>query len=200
MKIVKNLILISAPSGSGKTTLCKALQKEFPQLNWSISYTTRKIRKMEKNGVDYQFISKLEFKNLINQSFFAEWEKVHGFYYGTSKKAIDRIIQNNEMLLIEMDVKGALSIKKLYPNKTFSIFISPPSIEHLRKRLQKRGTDSNYRINIRLQRFKEEMKYVSRFDLNLLNDRLSVAKKQLIETILTIKKGENDGIKNNTIS
>ena len=200
MKIVKNLILISAPSGSGKTTLCKALQKEFPQLNWSISYTTRKIRKMEKNGVDYQFISKLEFKNLINQSFFAEWEKVHGFYYGTSKEAIDRIIHNNEMLLIEMDVKGALSIKKLYPNKTFSIFISPPSIEHLRKRLQKRGTDSNYRINIRLHRFKEEMKYVSRFDLNLLNDSLPVAKKKLVETILTIKKGENDGIKNNTIS
>ena len=154
---------------------------------------------MEKNGVDYQFVSKLKFKNLINQSFFAEWEKVHGFYYGTSKESIDKIIHNNEMLLLEMDVKGALSIKKLYPNKTFSIFISPPSIEHLRKRLQKRGTDSKYRINIRLQRFKEEMKYVSRFDLNLLNDHLPVAKKQLIETILKIKKGDYNGIKNNTI-
>ena len=78
---------------------------------------------MEKNGVDYQFISKLEFKDLINQSFFAEWEKVHGFYYGTSKKVIDKIIHNNEMLLMEMDVQGALSIKELYPNKTFSIFV-----------------------------------------------------------------------------
>ena len=142
---------------------------------------------MEKNGVDYQFISKLAFKELINQSFFAEWEKVHGFYYGTSKRVIDRIIHNNEMLLLEMDVKGALSIKKLYPNKTFSIFISPPSIEHLRKRLQKRGTDSKYRINIRLQRFKEEMKYVSKFDFNLLNDDLAKAKDQLLDIILKIK-------------
>ena len=104
------------------------------------------------------------------------------------------------MLLLEMDVKGALSIKKLYPNKTFSIFISPPSIEHLRKRLQKRGTDSKYRINIRLKRFKEEMKYVSKFDLNLLNDHLEKAKIQLIDTIVEIKKGVDNGIKNNTIS
>ena len=197
---MKNLILISAPSGSGKTTLCKALQNEVPQLKWSISYTTRKIRKMEKNGDDYHFISELEFKNLVNQSFFAEWEKVHGCYYGTSKKSIDKIIYNNEMLLLEIDVKGALSIKKLYPNKTFSIFISPPSIEHLRKRLQKRGTDSKYRINIRLQRFKEEMKYVSRFDFNLLNDDLAKAKDQLLNIILKIKKGDNNGIKDNTIS
>ena len=99
-----------------------------------------------------------------------------------------------------MDVKGALTIKKLYPNKTFSIFITPPSIEHLRKRLQKRGTDSKYRINIRLQRFKEEMKYVNRFDYNLLNDDFEKAKNQLLDIILKIKKGENNGIKNNTIS
>tara|TARA_B100001248_G_C27398634_1_gene467877 strand:+ start:6119 stop:6712 length:594 start_codon:yes stop_codon:yes gene_type:complete len=197
---VKNLILISAPSGSGKTTLCKAIQSAIPEINWSISYTTRKIRKMEKNGDDYHFISELKFRDLINRSFFAEWEKVHGCYYGTSKKSIDKIICSNEMLLLEMDVKGALSIKKLYPNKTFSIFISPPSIEHLRKRLQKRGTDSKYRINIRLQRFKEEMKYVRKFDLNLFNDHLEKAKKQLIDIIFKIKKGENNGIKNSTIS
>jgi len=196
---MKNLIIISAPSGAGKTTLCKSIQAEVPQIKWSVSYTTRKIRKMEKTGIDYHFISESTFKKLADKSFFAEWEKVHGFYYGTSKKAIDKIIHNNEMLLLEMDVKGALAIKKLYPNKTFSIFISPPSIEHLRKRLQKRGTDSKYRINIRLQRFKEEMKYVSRFDLNLLNDHLAIAKKQLIYTILKIKKGEYNGIKNNTI-
>jgi len=99
----------------------------------------------------------------------------------------------NEMLLLEMDVKGALSIKKLYPNKTFSIFITPPSIEHLRNRLQKRGTDSKDRINIRLQRFKEEMKYVSRFDFNLLNDNLKMAKNQLLNIIFKIKKGEKYG-------
>ena len=197
---MKNLIIISAPSGAGKTTLCRALQEKFTQINWSISYTTREIRKMEKNGADYHFITELDFKKRIDQSFFAEWEKVHGFYYGTSKNTIEEIIKNDEMLLLEMDVKGALAIKKLYPNKTYSIFVSPPDIGHLRKRLQKRGTDSKYRINIRLQRFKEEMKYISKFDLNILNDDLENAKKQLLNIILKIKKGENNGIKNNTVS
>lgn len=197
---MKNLIIISAPSGAGKTTLCRSIQAEVPQIKWSVSYTTRKIRKIEKNGLDYQFISELTFKKLIDKSFFAEWENVHGFYYGTSKDLISKIIENNEMLLLEMDVKGALSIKKLYPNKTFSIFITPPSIDHLRKRLQKRGADSKYRINIRLRRFKEEMKYVSRFDFNLLNDDLEKAKDQLLDIILKIKKGDNNGVKNNTIS
>ena len=187
---MKNLIIISAPSGAGKTTLCKALQKQFPNVKWSVSYTTRKIRKMEKNGEDYHFISDTSFKRLIKQSFFAEWERVHGFYYGTSKKTIDYIIKNNDILLLEMDVKGALSIKKLYPDKTFSIFITPPSIDHLRKRLQNRGTDSKDRINIRLKRFKEEMKYVSRFDFNLLNDEYQLAKDQLMSIILEMKKGE----------
>tara|TARA_B100000989_G_scaffold266468_1_gene219948 strand:+ start:483 stop:1046 length:564 start_codon:yes stop_codon:yes gene_type:complete len=187
---MKNLIIISAPSGAGKTTLCKSIQAEVPQIKWSVSYTTRKIRKMEKTGIDYHFISESTFKKLADKSFFAEWEKVHGFYYGTSKDFINNVIRNNEMLLLEMDVKGALSIKKLYPNKTFSIFITPPSVDHLRKRLQKRGTDSKYRINIRLQRFKEEMKYISKFDLNLLNDDLAKAKDQLLNTILKIKKGD----------
>ena len=197
---MKNLIIISAPSGAGKTTLCRSIQAEVSQIQWSVSFTTRKIRKMEKNGIDYQFISDFTFRKLINQSFFAEWEKVHGFFYGTSKDSIKQTIENDTMLLLEMDVKGALSIKKLYPNKTFSIFITPPSIDHLRKRLQKRGADSKYRINIRLRRFKEEMKYVSRFDFNLLNDDLEKAKDQLLDIILKIKKGDNNGVKNNTIS
>ena len=190
---MKNLIIISAPSGSGKTTLCKALQSEFPDIKWSISYTTRKRRDTEKNEIDYHFISNIGFKKLIDEYYFAEWEEVHGFYYGTSKKSIEEAIMKNEMLLLEMDVKGALSIKKLYPNKTFSIFITPPSIEHLRNRLQKRGTDSKNRINIRLQRFKEEMKYVSRFDFNLLNNNLKIAKNQLLNIIFEIKKGEKYG-------
>ena len=187
---MKNLIIISAPSGAGKTTLCKALQSQFSDIKWSVSYTTRNRRKTEKNGIDYKFISNIEFKNLIDISYFAEWEEVHGFYYGTSKISLEDTIKKNEMLLLEMDVKGALAIKKLYPNKTFSIFITPPSIDHLRNRLQKRGTDSKDRINIRLRRFKEEMKYVSRFDFNLLNDEYKLAKNQLMSIILEMKKGE----------
>ena len=88
-----NLIIISAPSGSGKTTLCRSIQAEISKIKWSVSFTTREIRKMEKNGIDYQFISESTFRKLIDQSFFVEWEKVHGFYYGTSKKSITNTIR-----------------------------------------------------------------------------------------------------------
>ena len=178
----------------------QVIQAEIPKIKWSLSFTTRKKGKWKKMVLITSLFRNQLLKNLIDNSFFAEWEKVHGFYYGTSKDSIDNIIKKNEMLLLEMDVKGALSIKKLYPNKTFSIFITPPSVDHLRKRLQKRGTDSKYRINIRLQRFKEEMKYVSKFDFKLLNDDLAKAKDQLLDIILKIKKGDSNGFKNNTIS
>ena len=106
---MKNLITISAPSGAGKTTLCRSIQAQVPQIKWSVSYTTRKKRKIEKNGVDYQFISESTFKKLIDNSFFAEWEKVHGFYYGTSKDSINNIIKKDEMLLSEFRNEFKLS-------------------------------------------------------------------------------------------
>ena len=190
---MKNLITISAPSGTGKTTLCKALQNQFPDLKWSISYTTRTKRNTEQDGIDYYFISENKFKELIDKGYFIEWEKVHGNFYGTSKETVlDTIIKKN-ILLIEMDVKGALLIKKLYPNNTFSIFIIPPSVNHLRNRLIKRGTDSIERINIRLQRFQKEMEYIDKFDQTLINKDLKLAKNQLIKIINNIKKGERNG-------
>ena len=188
-----NLITISAPSGTGKTTLCKALQNQFPDLKWSISYTTRTKRNTEQDGIDYYFISENKFKELIDKGYFIEWEKVHGNFYGTSKETVlDTIIKKN-ILLIEMDVKGALLIKKLYPNNTFSIFIIPPSVNHLRNRLIKRGTDSIERINIRLQRFQKEMEYIDKFDQTLINKDLKLAKNQLVNIINKIKKGERNG-------
>ncbi len=190
---MKNLITISAPSGTGKTTLCKALQNQFPDLKWSISYTTRTKRNTEQDGIDYYFISENKFKELIDKGYFIEWEKVHGNFYGTSKETVlDTIIKKN-ILLIEMDVKGALLIKKLYPNNTFSIFIIPPSVNHLRNRLIKRGTDSIERINIRLQRFQKEMEYIDKFDQTLINKDLKLAKNQLVNIINKIKKGERNG-------
>ncbi|MBA65921.1 MAG: guanylate kinase [Candidatus Marinimicrobia bacterium] len=190
---MKNLITISAPSGTGKTTLCKALQDKFPDIKWSISYTTRKKRNTEEDGIDYYFILENKFKELIDEGYFLEWEKVHGNFYGTSKETVlDTIIKKN-ILLIEMDVKGALLIKKLYPNNTFSIFIIPPSVNHLRNRLIKRGTDSIERINIRLQRFQKEMEYIDKFDQTLINKDLKLAKNQLIKIINNIKKGERNG-------
>jgi len=188
-----NFITISAPSGSGKTTLCKALQQVEPEIEWSISYTTRERRSIEENGVDYFFISEEEFEDLIVQGHFVEWQNVHGFYYGTSVSNLENAIKNDKIMLIEMDVKGSMSIKKLFPDKTFSIFIMPPSISQLRERLRSRGTDSERRINIRLKRFQEEMEFREKFDYVMINEDLDLAKIELQKTINKLKKGVTSG-------
>ena len=188
-----NFITISAPSGSGKTTLCKALQLVEPQIEWSISYTTREKRSIEENGVDYFFISEQEFEELIIQGHFVEWQNVHGFYYGTSVSNLENAIKNDKIMLIEMDVKGSMSIKKLFPDQTFSIFIMPPGISQLRERLRSRGTDSEKRINIRLKRFQEEMEFREKFDYVMINEDLDLAKIELQKTINKLKKGVTSG-------
>ena len=188
-----NFITISAPSGSGKTTLCKALQLVEPEIEWSISYTTREKRSIEEDGVDYFFISEKEFEDLIIQGHFVEWQNVHGFYYGTSLSNLENAIKNDKIMLIEMDVKGSMSIKKLFPDQTFSIFIMPPSITHLRERLRSRGTDSENRINIRLKRFQEEMEFREKFDYVMINEDLELAKIELQKTINKLKQGVTSG-------
>jgi len=188
-----NFITISAPSGSGKTTLCKALQLVEPEIEWSISYTTREKRSIEENGVDYFFISEEEFEDLIIQGHFVEWQNVHGFYYGTSVSNLENAIENDKIMLIEMDVKGSMSIKKLFPDQTFSIFIMPPSISQLRERLRSRGTESEKRINIRLKRFQEEMEFREKFDYVMINEDLDLAKIELQKTINKLKQGVTSG-------
>ena len=188
-----NFITISAPSGSGKTTLCKALQLVEPEIEWSISYTTREKRSIEENGVDYFFISEEEFEDLIIQGHFVEWQNVHGFYYGTSVSNLENAIKNDKIMLIEMDVKGSMSIKELFPDQTFSIFIMPPSISKLRERLRSRGTDSERRINIRLKRFQEEMEFREKFDYVMINEDLDLAKIELQKTINKLNKGVTSG-------
>ena len=188
-----NFVTISAPSGSGKTTLCKALQLVEPHFEWSISYTTRKRRDIEEDGVDYHFITSDEFEDLILKEHFVEWENVHGQYYGTALNSLNDAIKRHKTLLLEMDVKGSMSIKKLYPEKTFSIFIIPPSIEHLRDRLKKRGTDSEKRIEIRLNRFKEEMEFQNKFDYVMINENLELAKIELQNKVKRLKQGERSG-------
>ena len=197
---MKNFITISAPSGSGKTTLCKAIQKMKPEIKWSISYTTRTKRNIEKDGVDYHFISLSKFKNLMRKDYFIEWESVHGFYYGTAKKTLDDAVENCKTLLMELDVKGSMKIMKLFPDKTFSIFIMPPSLEHLRKRLENRGTDSKDRIEIRLKRFTKEIGFKDKFDHVIVNKNLKKAELELIDLLDKKIKGVTDGIKNYTIS
>ena len=188
-----NLITISAPSGSGKTTLCKALQKVIPEIEWSTSYTTREQRSIEFDGVDYHFISHNEFEDLILKQDLAEWENVHGYYYGTPKSTLENAINKDKTVLLEMDVKGAIRIKGLYPENSFSIFIIPPSVGHLRERLKKRGTDSEKRIEIRLQRFQQEMGYKDRFDHVMINEDLNVATQELINVVNELKEGVLNG-------
>ena len=144
---MKNLIIVSAPSGTGKTTICKVLQERDKTINFSVSCTTRKPRAGEKDGVDYKFIDDKKFKDGIDNSSFAEWEKIHGNnYYGTLVSTLSDAVFHKQLLLLELDVKGAMAIKNLYPNNAISIFIEPPSLKELKSRLENRGTESNDNI------------------------------------------------------
>lgn len=179
-----NFIVISAPSGTGKTTLCRELQKRRPDFEFSVSCTTRPQRTNEENGRDYHFISRPDFEQRIKTGDFAEYEEVHGsFYYGTLKSTLDSAIAHDRIFLLEVDVKGAMSIKKLYPERTLAIFVTPPTEEDLRRRLNRRGTDSPERIEKRLERIKEEMTYKALFDHHIVNDELSRATDELIAII-----------------
>lgn len=186
---MKNLICVSAPSGSGKTTLCKHVRELKRELIWSISYTTRSPRPNEVNGEDYNFVSQQEFISLKDNGRFAEWENVHGQYYGTIKSELDKAILNDKIVLLELDVNGTTAIQKLYPKHSYSIFIVPPSVDHLRVRLIKRGSETNESIEKRLDRFNEEMDYKDRFDTLLINDNIQVAIKDFIMIINKLTKG-----------
>ena len=191
---MKNFIVISAPSGTGKTTLCRKLQERISDLEFSISCTTRPKRSNETDGHDYHFISREEFEHKLAEDAFAEHEEVHGnFFYGTLTETLEEARKNNAQILLEVDVKGAISIKSLYPEETVTIFISPPSEDHLRKRLEKRGTDSPQRIEKRLERIREEYPYRERFDHQVINDDLDKAVNDLIELIINRTKGVSDG-------
>ena len=183
-----NFITISAPSGSGKTTLCKALQIVEPDIQWSISYTTREKRDIEEDGIDYHFISSDKFEDFIINGYFIEWENVHGDYYGTPKTKLNNSIKSKEIVLLELDVNGTTSIQKLYPDHSYSIFIVPPSIEHLRERLKNRGSETDKIIEKRLTRFNEEMMYKDQFDTLLINDNIRVAINDFIMMINKITK------------
>ena len=186
---MKNLICISAPSGSGKTTLCKLVREIKPELIWSVSCTTRNPRKNENDGEDYNFISISKFESLIDNGQFAEWENVHGNYYGTLKSYLDSAIDKKQTLLLELDVNGTTSIQSLYPNNSHSIFIVPPNIDALRERLKHRGSESKYSIEKRLKRFKKEMAFKDRFDTLLINDNINVALNKFLQKLNEITKG-----------
>ena len=186
---MKNLVIITAPSGSGKTTLCKQILKKEDRVKFSISHTSRKMRQNEKNGIDYYFVTNEEFLDGIEKDEFIEWNYHFDCYYGTSKSQIKKSIDKKIPILLELDVKGALAIQKLYPDQTVSIFIEPPSINDLKIRLKKRGSDSDKIIAKRLQRIDFELSHKSNFDFTVVNDKLEVATNQILEIIKNETKG-----------
>jgi len=176
------LFVVSAPSGSGKTTIVRNTLKEIPNLEFSVSATTRKQRENEKEGIDYFFISEVEFERKIKNNEFIEWEQFYDYYYGTVKSHIDEKINNGNSVVLEVDVKGALSIKKAYADSVL-IFIMPPSIEVLKSRLIKRNTESEEDLVKRFERAEMELGYKDKFDYIVINEDLVYAKKRVLEIV-----------------
>ncbi len=171
------LLIISAPSGTGKSTIIGQLIKdESLRLEFSISATTRQPRKGEEHGTHYYFLTLDEFKNAIERNEFAEYEEVYeGRFYGTLKREIERIMDKGNNVVLDVDVKGALSVKKIYRDKALAIFIQPPSVEVLRQRLVNRATDSAEEIDRRIAKAEYEMSFAPQFDCKVVNDVLDKA-------------------------
>tara|TARA_B100001750_G_scaffold60359_1_gene47886 strand:+ start:475 stop:1050 length:576 start_codon:yes stop_codon:yes gene_type:complete len=186
---MRNLIAISAPSGTGKSTLCEEIRRKKPEIKFSVSCTTRPKRNYEKDGINYYFLTEDEFKSKIKNNELLEYEEVHGYYYGTLINTLKNAISSKELMLFDVDVNGAMSIKKKYPRNTLTVFILPPSIEDLKVRLINRGTDSRKIIKKRLERTNKEMKFKDKFDTFMINDDLSSAVKKLNEIITNQEKG-----------
>jgi guanylate kinase len=168
------LIVFSAPSGAGKTTIVKEILKEFPQIVFSISATTRPKRETESDGIEYFFLTEAEFRKKIENDDFIEWEKFYDYYYGTLKSFISGNIAARKPVLLELDVKGALTIKRLYPYAHL-IYISPPSFEELVKRLRQRNTESESDFLKRIDRAKMELSLKDQFDYIIENKELKTA-------------------------
>jgi len=176
------IIVISAPSGAGKTTICRELSKKLNKLSYSISCTTRPMRKGEKNGIDYYFLSDNEFKRTIKSGGFAEWATVHGYLYGTPKNRLNALLNKGFDVIMDIDVQGGLKIKKAYPEAVL-VFVMAPSIKELKKRLISRNKDGAAVIEKRLRNARKELKSLPRYEYLVINDKLSNAEDE-VEAII----------------
>ena len=180
------LLIFSAPSGSGKSTIVNFLMQEHPELNmhFSISCTTRAPRGTEKNGVEYFFLTPEEFKAKIAEDAFVEYEEVYtDRFYGTLKSQVENQINNGENVVFDVDVKGGCNLKKIFGSEALSVFVQPPSVEELRRRLVGRATDAPEVIEQRLAKAEEELTYAPKFDVIIVNDDLEIAKAEALNTI-----------------
>lgn len=183
------LIVISSPSGGGKTTIVRRILSEFPEIVFSVSATTRPKRPDEIDGVHYFFLSEKEFEEKIKNNEFIEWERFYDYYYGTLKTFVLDNIENGKTVLLEIDVKGALSVKKLFPDAIL-IFIDVPSFEELVNRLKKRRTESEADLQKRIDRAKMELSYKDKFDYIFINKDLEEVISQIKSLINEILKKE----------
>ena len=180
---VAKIFVISAPSGAGKSTLIVELLKLIPSLKKTVSYTTRVPRTGEQNGVDYNFVSENEFKQLEKQGKFIETAVVYGNLYGTSLEAINKSLLSSQFLIKDIDTQGALNLKKALKDKAILIFVEPPTLQELEKRLRERSTDSDAVIKGRLENAVKEMKESVKYDHTVVNDSLQHTVDELKEIV-----------------
>jgi len=178
------LLIFSAPSGAGKTTIVRYLMGEIPSLEFSISAASRKPRHGEKDGYDYYFMSATEFKEKIQENAFVEWEEVYkDHFYGTLHSEVERIRNGGKHVVFDVDVKGGVNIKKQFGDEALAVFVKPPSVEELKKRLLGRNTETEESLKKRLDRSVFELGFEDKFDVTLVNDNLDEAKAEAIKLV-----------------
>ena len=185
------IFVVSGPSGSGKTTISKEILKSIDDIKFSVSFTTREKRDDEINDTDYVFVSAEKFKNMIDNSEFAEWAEVHGNLYGTPIKQINESDRNGIDILLDIDVQGATKIKETF-NNCVSIFVVPPSIKELKERLIVRRSENDYDVEVRIKTSKNEIGQIINYDYIIINDN----KDKAIDLLLSIIKAERSKSKN----
>jgi guanylate kinase len=170
------LIILTAPSGAGKTSITRFLLNKYSQLAFSISAATREPRGAEKDGVDYYFMTVEEFQQKIQKNEFVEWEMVYeGKYYGTLKSELERIWKQNRIPILDIDVKGAIHVQDQFPDSCLSIFVEPPSVNELKKRLTSRGTETEESLQARVNKAAYELSFKHHFDVEIVNENLETA-------------------------
>jgi guanylate kinase len=178
------IVVLVAPSGAGKTTLAHMLLNDFEKLRFSVSATTRPPRKNERDGVDYHFLKPEAFEQAIQQGNFIEWEEFYGGKrYGTLKSEVDKQLDLGYFVLLDVEVNGAMNVKRLYDENCLSVFIKPPSMEILEQRLKNRRTEDQRSLQLRLERAKKEITFADKFDKVIINDDLERAYSELKEAV-----------------
>lgn len=182
-----HLFIFSGPSGAGKGTVREKVFKKIDNISYSVSCTTRKPREGEIDGRDYHFISVDEFKHEIAENMFIEWAEVHGNFYGTSRTFIEPLLEQGKDVMLEIDVQGALQVKKKMP-ECVTVFLSPPSMQILEKRLRGRGSNDEEDIKLRMKNAEIEMSYANSYDHKIINDDVDKASEELINLINSYRR------------